>query len=167
MTVFTANVVNGNIDYGNVVAYKVFTDYKLPTVYYRLPAANTTVLTSNLNWDDEEIAVEDITRLPDPAENQPGSIWLAGEKINYFGRDAGRGVLTNIRRGASRTSIPLTHTAGSIITDASAEQVIARDTILPITSDYTVENDFGNVSIYQSALVSSVPQSSIWLNLGS
>ena len=167
MSVFTANIVNGNIDYGNVIAYKVFTDYKLPTVYYRLPAANTTVLTADLSWNDEEIAVDDITKLPDPAENQPGSIWLAGEKINYFGRDLGRSVLTNIRRGASRTSIPLTHTAGSIITDASAEQIIARDTVLPITADYTVENDFGNISIYQSALVSSVPQSSVWLNLGS
>jgi hypothetical protein len=168
MNVFTANIVNGNIDYSQVIAYKIFTDYKAPTAYYRLPSANTTVLTTNLTYDATEIEVDDINALPDPnpVQNQPGSIWVNGEKINYFGRDVGRGVLTDIRRGAARTSIPMQHDAGSIITDASPAQLIGTDTILPITSDLVVDNGFAgnaNVAIYRSAVVSEITQGSIWL----
>ena len=168
MNVFTANVVNGNVDYGNVIAYKAFTDYKLPTVYYRLPAANTVVLTSELSYDSEEVAVDDVAKLPEPnaSQNQPGSIWINAEKINYFGIDYGRNVLTDIRRGAARTSIPLAHPVGSIITDASAEQIITRDTVLSITQDLEVNNGFSgnaNTVTYQSTIISSVPQGTIWL----
>ena len=171
MNVFTANVTNGNIDYGNVIAYKIFTDYKLPTVYYRLAAANTTVLSANLSYDDTEIIVEDISKLPEPnaIQNQPGSIWVNGERINYFGIDIGRNAITDIRRGASRTSIPVVHVAGSLASDASADQEIIKDTVLTITSDYAVNNGFAgdaNTSIYRSAVVTSVPQGQIWLNLG-
>ena len=168
MNVFTANIVNGNIDYSQVIAYKIFTDYKAPTAYYRLPSANTTVLTTNLTYDATEIEVDDINALPDPnpVQNQPGSIWVNGEKINYFGRDVGRGVITNIRRGAARTSIPMQHDAGSIITDASPAQLIGTDTVLPITSDLVVDNGFAgsaNVAIYRSVVVSEITQGSTWL----
>jgi len=173
MNVFTANVTNGNIDYGNVTAFKIFTDYKLSTVYYRLPDANTTVLTANLSYEDTEISVADIARLPAPAAaiNQPGSIWVNGEKINYFGIDLNRGVLTDIRRGAQRTSIPLVHVAGSIITDASPVQQFETDTVLTISNDYSVYNNIGNASIqntavYRVATTTHVPQGSIWLDLG-
>lgn len=170
MNVFTANVgSDGRPDYGNVIAYKIFTDYKLPTSYYRLPAANTTTLAAPLNWDDEEIAVDDIDKLPDPspAINQPGSIWVNGEKINYFGRDTNRGVLTGIRRGANRTSIPLVHDTGSIVTDASSSQQVEIDSLLDITSDVSVNNGFSgtaNTAVYRSAVVSSIPQGQIWFN---
>ena len=168
MNVFTANIVGGNVDYGNVIAYKIFTDYKAPTAYYRLPFANTTVLTANLAYDATEIEVDNINTLPDPnpVQNQPGSIWVNGEKINYFGRDTGRGVLTDIRRGAARTSIPMQHDAGSIITDASPAQLIGTDTVLPITSDLSVDNGFAgsaNVAIYRSVVVSEITQGSTWL----
>jgi hypothetical protein len=137
-------------------------------VYYRLPAANTVVLTSELRYDSEEVAVDDVAKLPEPnaSQNQPGSIWINAEKINYFGIDYGRNVLTDIRRGAARTSIPLAHPVGSIITDASAEQIITRDTVLSITQDLEVNNGFSgnaNTVTYQSTIISSVPQGTIWL----
>jgi hypothetical protein len=171
MNVFTANVVNGNVDYGNVIAYKIFTDYKKPTVYYRLSQANTTVLASSLSYDDTEIIVDDVTKLPEPNAvlNQPGSIWINAERINYFGRDVGRNAITDIRRGASRTSIPLTHEAGSLISDASQAQEITRDTVLTILSDLTVNNGFdgtANSVTYQTSISNQVPQSSIWLEPG-
>lgn len=171
MNVFTANVVGGNIDYGNIVAYKIFTDYKLPTVYYRLSEANATVLSSNLSYDDIEILVSDVSKLPEPdaIRDEPGSIWIDGERINYFGRDVGRNAITDIRRGASRTSIPLVHAAGSLVVDASAAQEITKDTVLTITSDYAVNNGFAgtaNTSIYRSAVTNSIPQGQIWLSLG-
>jgi hypothetical protein len=168
LNVFTANVVDGNIDYGNVIAFKIFTDYKLPTSYYRLPAANTTVLSADLTYDASEIAVDNINALPDPnpIQNQPGSIWVNGEKINYFGRDVERGVLTDLRRGALRTSIPQQHNAGSLITDASPAQIIGKDAVLPITADLEVDNGFAgnaNVAIYRSVVVSEINQGAVWL----
>ena len=167
MNVFTTKVFAGNNqpDFGNIIAYKIFTDDKLPTVYYRLPNSNTTTLAEPLHYNDTEIAVTDITKLPEPnvSQNQPGSVWVNGEKINYFGIDIGRGVLTDIRRGANRTSIPLVHAAGSLITDASAAQEVDRDTVLAISQDTSVDNGLSSVSTYQSTIVSQIPQSGIWL----
>ena len=168
MNVFTAKVFAGNTqpDFGNIIAYKIFTDDKLPTVYYRLPANDTTTLTANLHYQDTEISVADITKLPEPnvSQNQPGSVWVNGEKINYFGRDVGRGVLTDIRRGAGRTAIPLIHASGSLITDASAAQEVDRDIVTPISNDTIVNNGLGDTSTYQSTIVSQIPQSGIWLS---
>ena len=165
MNVFTANVVQGNVDFGNVVAYKILTDHKLPTTYYRLSSAATTILTADLDYQDTEIHVTDATRLPTPnaALNQPGSVWINGELINYFGIDIANNALTNIRRGAGRTSIPLIHRVGSIITDASPTQKIATDTTLTLTTDINVNNGLGNTSTYQSAITSSIYQGKTWL----
>ena len=165
MNVFTAKVVNGVPDYTNIIGYKIFTDYKLPTVYYRISDEYTTVLSADLNYDDTEIFVDDITKLPEPnrIQNQPGSIWINSERINYFGRDVATGKLTDIRRGASRTSIPLLHPAGVIITDASPSQEVTRDTVLTITSDVSVNNGLGDTATYQSVITPTVPQGKIWL----
>jgi hypothetical protein len=275
MTVFTAKPFDANNqpDFGNIIAYRMFTDDRKPTVYYRIASANTTVMTANVDYLASRIEVRDITRLPDPnpVQNQPGSVWVNGERINYFVRyvpaifksnttvvgnilaatsltitlsdvfanlsvglsnvslvgsqiitgnisrttnvvvtgyslidntitvhlpqAVGRqtviaqgeeinffptidiprpGSLIDLRRGASRTSIPELHLAGSLVTDASPSQEIGRDTILTITKDLTVNNGLiadleagqANTSVYQSAIVSSVPQAKQWLDLG-
>ena len=164
MNVFTANVVNGNIDYGNVIAYKIFTDYKLSTQYYRLSAANTTVLGANLSFTDTEILVSGISALPDS-----GSVWINAEKIVYQDVDRANGKLLDIRRGSLRTSVPVMHVAGSLVTDATPAQLVNEDVLTSITEDVTVENGIpgtGNSSTYLSSAVSSIPQGRIWLDLG-
>jgi hypothetical protein len=275
MTVFTAKPFDANNqpDFGNIIAYRMFTDDKKPTVYYRITAANTAVMVDNVDYLATYINVSDITRLPDPnqVQNKPGSVWINGERINYFSRyvpaifkanttvvgnilaassltidlnsifgnlniglanvslvgsqiitanisratnvvvtgyslinntitvnlpqAVGRrsviaqgeeinffpainiprpGALRDLRRGAARTSIPLLHLGGSLVTDASPSQEIGRDTILTITGDLTVNNGLAanieagqaNTSVYQSAIVSSVPQAKQWLDLG-
>lgn len=275
MTVFTAKPFEANNlpDYGNIIAYRMFTDDRKPTVYYRMAEANTTVMLGNVEYLDGSINVLDITRLPDPnpVQNQPGTVWINGERVNYFARyvpalfkanttvvgnilaatsltidlntvfgnlniglsnvslvgsqiitanisratnvvvtgyslvdntitvhlpsAVGRqtviaqneeinffpvidiprpGAITDLRRGAARTSIPLMHLSGSLVTDASPSQEIGRDTILTITSDLTVNNGLAantaagqaNISVYQSAIISSVPQAKQWLDLG-
>jgi hypothetical protein len=104
------------------------------------------------------------------------SVIAQGEEINFFPAiDIPRpGAIRDLRRGAARTSIPLTHLDGSLVTDASPSQEIGRDTILTIASDLTVNNGLAanieagqaNTSVYQSAIVSSVPQAKQWLDLG-
>jgi hypothetical protein len=170
MNVFTANVVAGVPDYNDVIAFKIFTDYRQPTVYYRLAENNTTTLAENLAYDDVEITVTNISKLPDPNPdaNILGSIWINGEKIIYLGIDRDNSKLTNIRRGASRTSIPVLHSAGSLIVDASSEQFIDQDTVLNITENTVVENGIpgeANSATYLSATVTSIGQGQIWQDL--
>ena len=148
---------------GEVVQFKIFTDYKLPSTYYRISAANTTVLTANLSYNDTEVSVDDIGTLPDS-----GSVWINAEKIVYQAVDRTNGKLLDIRRGSLRTSIPLTHVSGSLISDASADQLVAQDVTTKITENVTVENGIvggSNSSTYLSSAVTSIQQGTIWLDL--
>ncbi len=163
MNVFTANVVAGNIDYGNITAFKIFTDYKLPSTYFRLADANTTVLSSSLAYDDTEIFVSNIARLPDS-----GSVWINAERIIYQDVDRINGKLLDIRRGSLRTAVAPVHDSGSLVTDASISQQIATDVVTPITQDVTVENGIvggSNTSTYLSSAITSIKQGRIWLDL--
>jgi hypothetical protein len=170
MTVFTANVASGVPNFNDVIAFKLFTDYRQPTEYYRLTEENTTTLAENLAYDDIDITVTDISKLPDPNPdaNILGAVWLNGEKIVYLGIDRANSKLTNIRRGSSRTSIPVLHLANSLVTDASSEQFIDRDTVLVINQNTTVENGIvggANSATYLSATVTSIGQGQIWQDL--
>ena len=163
MNVFTANVVNGLLDYGNVIAYKILTDYKLSTTYYRLGSDNTTTLAANLAYSDAEIFVTDIARLPDS-----GSVWINAEKIVYQSVDRIAGTLQDLRRGSLRTSVASVHANGSLVTDATPSQLVAQDFTTAITEDVEVRNGIvggSNSSTYLSSTVTSIPQSKIWLNL--
>lgn len=163
MNVFTANVYNGNIDYGNITAFKIFTDYKLPSTYFRLTEANTTALSANLTFDDTEIFVSNIAKLPDS-----GSVWINAERIIYQDVDRINGKLLDIRRGSLRTAVAPVHALGSLVTDASVSQQIATDITSPIMQDVTVENGIvggGNTSTYLSSAITSIKQGRIWLDL--
>jgi hypothetical protein len=167
MTVFTANILSGTIDFCDVITYKMFTDYQLSTVYYNVPSNSTTVLLQDLYYSNTSIAVSDVSKLPDPGTSQNilGAVWINGEKISYAGIDRVNGLLTDIRRGVNRTSVPVLHAAGALITDASSAQVIDQDTVLTITQDLTVYNGIpgtANSATYLAATTSSVPQSRIW-----
>jgi hypothetical protein len=163
MNVFTANVVSGNIDYNNIIGFKIFTDYKLPSVYFRLTEANTTALSANLAFDDEEIFVSNVAKLPDS-----GSVWINSERIIYQDVDRINGKLLDIRRGSLRTAVAPVHEQGSLITDASISQQIGTDLIVPITQAVTVENGIvggSNTSTYLSSEITTIKQGRIWLDL--
>jgi hypothetical protein len=166
MNVFTANIVNGKIDYGNIIAFKIFTDDVAATSYYRLSAGATTSLSADLGYLDTNVHVVNASLLPAPNAtlNQPGSVWINGERINYFGIDTVNNVLTNIRRGAYRTSIPHVHPAGSLLTDATPVQQVATDTTLQLTGDIIVTSGTGNTAIYQVSTTASIYQGRIWLS---
>lgn len=169
MNVFTANIVGGIPDYNNVIAYKVFIDSSGVPTYYRLPSSNTTVITTMLSYNDDEIFVDNIDALPTPntTDGIPGSIWINGERINYFDIDRNRKVLKDIRRGVNRTSVPLIHEVGTILTDASNDQLIYTDTINEVTVDVEVNNGFAgnaNTVIFHSSTNDKLIQSKIWID---
>ena len=162
MNVFTANVVNGQPDFGNIIAYKIFTDYKLPSTYYRLSSAFTTSLAQDLGNLDAVAFVTDISKLPDS-----GSVWINAEKLVYLAVDRVTGALKDLRRGALRTSVAPLHPAGSLVTDATPGQIMASDYTTTITEDVTVVNGIfggGNSSTYLSSTTTSIKQGKIWLN---
>ena len=81
MRVFT-NTVAGTSRYG----FRAFQPMSGNIEYTRISANATTVLGANLNINDDEIIVEDVTKLPDPAPSLaiPGVIFINGEKITYY-----------------------------------------------------------------------------------
>jgi hypothetical protein len=163
MSVFTANTASGTPDYNDVIGYKIFTDYKLPSTYYRLSAANTTVLTANLSYNATEISILNANTLPDS-----GSVWINAEKIVYLAINRNNNKLQDLRRGTLRTSVAPLHTIGSLVTDATSSQLIATDITTVISEDVTVENGiFGgsNSATYLSSTTTSIYQGSIWVNL--
>ena len=163
MSVFTANAVNGVPDYTDVIGYRIFTDYKLPSTYYRLTSANTTVLSSNLSYDATEISVTNANVLPDS-----GSVWVNAEKIVYLAIDRANNKLQDLRRGTLRTSVAPVHTSGSLVSDATVSQLITSDITTAITEDVTVENGIvggSNSATYLSSTTTSIYQGSIWVDL--
>ena len=156
MNIFTKDPNGSDV----VMGYKIFTDYKLPTTYYRLSDSTTTTLANALAYNATEISVTDISKLPDS-----GSIWVNAEKITYLQVDRATGKLSDLRRGTARTSIPQSHPAGSLAVDASSSQLVDTDIITAITENITVENGIiggGNSATYLSSAVTSIAQGRIW-----
>jgi hypothetical protein len=79
-------------------------------------------LSNDLYYYDQEITVSDASRLPIPATllNIPGSIYINGERIEYFSKQGN--VLSQLRRGAQGTSIKELHQAGSKVVDIGYNQ---------------------------------------------
>ena len=97
--------------------------------YHRMCAASTTTLARDLNIDDTVIYVTDVSKLPvpGPALPHPGVIYINGEKITYYLVDAATNSLSQIRRGVWGTGAPVKHVMGSLLVDASLEQLIPGD----------------------------------------
>ena len=164
MSVFTKDPAGSDL----VVGFKIFADQKSPAEYYRVSNYATTTLVSDLNYLSTQISLTDVAGLPDPnpADNRPGSVFINGEKIIYLGIDREENKLLNIRRGASRTSIPLLHKAGSLVSDASVQQQFDTDFATKILEDATYDNFLGDTSTYHIADVSSIQQARTFLDLG-
>jgi hypothetical protein len=164
MTVFTKDPEGS----GLTVGFKIFSDQQNPAEFYRISSAATTTLAEDLDYLSTQIVLTDVSGLPDPnpTDNRPGSVFINGEKIIYLGIDREENKLLNIRRGASRTSIPLLHTAGSLVSDASAQQLFDADFVTQILENSTFDNFLGNTATYYTADVSSIQQGRLFIDLG-
>ena len=121
-----SNVAPNTNDY----AFRIFTDMNQKTTYYRIAAANTTELASNLHITDGNIHVvnSSLLPIPNPTLAIPGVIFIGGEKITYYTNDTVNNVLGQIRRAVNGTPGMAVHTAGELVVDASIEQVIPYST---------------------------------------
>ena len=68
------------------LAFRLLNDMNQLSSSYRIARANITTLTSNLNLTDTSILVANASILPEPnpAQNQPGVVFINGEKIIYW-----------------------------------------------------------------------------------
>jgi hypothetical protein len=113
-------------DWYDTIGYRSFYTMNQDVNYYRISAANTTVLTSNLNITDSNIHVANASILPDPSPESvlPGIVFINGEKIHYYLRDVHNNVLGYIRRAVDGTGAPMVHESGTQVSDAGLAQAI-------------------------------------------
>ena len=164
MTVFTKDPEGSDL----IVGFKIFADQRNPAEYFRVSNYATTTLAADLNYLSTQITLTDVSGLPDPnpTDNRPGSVFINGEKIIYLGIDRAQNKLLNIRRGATRTSIPLLHKAGSLVTDASVQQQFDADFATKILENATFDNFLGDESTYYLADTSFIQQGRLFLDAG-
>jgi hypothetical protein len=94
--------------------------------FKRLSEVNSTTLAKELKLTDSTIYVTDVSKLaiPEPILNQPGIIYIGGEKITYYTINSDDNSISQLRRGVSGTGTPLIHNIGKLVEDASITQLL-------------------------------------------
>lgn len=162
MTVENRTTFDNNatiFDTGDTFIYDIMT--KDPWEFRRISKAHMTRLVQDLHYDDTEIFVEDTDKLPrpNPRTATPGVVYINGEKIIYYDMDSDRNALTQIRRGAWGTGVPLVHRA----------YVPELDTLgVPIDTSMDILQPQYETLVVDASIEQEMPDSaatSTWLNL--
>jgi hypothetical protein len=124
LRVFARRAVNKAIE------FRLFKDLQDNWEHLRINPKRNTRLTQDLYMTDRWIYVENIDNLydPDPSSNNPGVMFVNGERIIYGLKDRYNSRVGNLRRGTAGTGTPELHKKGSAITEANAiERIPAAD----------------------------------------
>jgi hypothetical protein len=113
-------------DNTNGLAYRMFIDNTGNPDYFAMTRLFETTLSQDLNWNDEEIHVNDVSKLsiPDVVNNIPGTIYIAGEKIRYFTIDKVNNTVGQLLRGVDKTGVPEVHLAATKVEDIGNKLLI-------------------------------------------
>ena len=105
-------------------------NYSVWPKYYGISASRITTLAANLNISDTTIQVTNASALSAPNHSTltPGTVFINGEKINFWGIDYDNNLLLNIRRAVDGTGAPLTHGVGSQLVDTTVTELIPTTT---------------------------------------
>jgi hypothetical protein len=160
ISVFTTNPANVSA----VAGYRISYNGRDPATYYRISAANTTTLAEDLPYSALSIKLVDVSGLPTPSpdQNKPGVLFVNGEMINYFTINRGNNTVGQIRRGVNRTSTPLIHKVGSLVTDSSVLSYVTQDVAVAITEDFTANNMINNESLFRAEIDKEIVQGQTW-----
>jgi hypothetical protein len=117
-----------------VSGYEIHKDM-LNLHYFKRYSIGQYVLAKDLNYYDTEMVLNSGTGLVVPAtlQNIPGTVTIAGERIEFLHRDGVR--LRRLRRGAQGTSVGIVYPAGTPVVNISYDQTI------PYREE-TIKNDF-------------------------
>ena len=128
----------------HVYGYRIFNNMLRQTSYIRISDNQTTSLTNALSISDTTITVANVQVLPtpDPTTAYPGVVFIGAERITYWTSNVATNTLGQIRRGTQGTSVANTYPIGTLVTDASHQQVIpgtvAGNVTLTANTAYTV-----------------------------
>jgi hypothetical protein len=119
VTEFTNSVVP------EAMAFRVFQDMRGLQSTYRITNSTTTVLTQDLEINDDVIYVADASKLdqPDVEANIWGSVTINGERINYRVRDLATNTVSSLRRGTAGTAAA-DHSTGSLVYSIGAGEYL-------------------------------------------
>ena len=108
------------------IGFKIFKDLFDKNYYYRISDKHKTTIVSELLSSHTEISLSDVRQFatPDSVKNEPGVIWIGGERIEYLELDKTTNKISRLRRGTSGTHIPASHPNNSLVIDVSHRQEI-------------------------------------------
>jgi hypothetical protein len=106
------------------------------TQYLGIGLDHQTALAQDLAIDDDVIYVLDSSKLSFSgiSSNQPGVIFIDGERITYWQKDDTTNTLSQIRRATGGTG-GKAHSAGALVEDGSAGMSIPNTTTVITTND--------------------------------
>ena len=106
--------------------YRIFKNMNDNVEYLGIGRKFTTELAQDLLITDSEIVVKDSSKLSTPgiAANQPGVIFVNGERITYWEKDDSTNTLSRIRRATAGTGAPAVHAKNSRVEDGSTSVYI-------------------------------------------
>ena len=109
-----------------VYGYRIFNNMLRETSYIRISDNQTTTLANALSISDTTITVANVQVLPipDPTTAYPGVVFIGAERITFWTSNVATNTLGQIRRGTQGTSVANTYPIGTLVTDASHQQVI-------------------------------------------
>jgi hypothetical protein len=106
------------------VAYEIYKDMLNVYRFNRFSSSKKIVLDQDFYYYDQEMIITDASSLfePIPSRNIPGTVFVNGERIDYFVKDGNK--LSQLRRGVQGTAIAEIYSAGTEIVDVSAPENI-------------------------------------------
>ena len=124
--------------------FRMFKDLHDNNTYLRITDSATAYLSQDLYVTDRWIYVDNIAALsdPDPASNNPGVIFINGERIIYGAKDVINKRLGNLRRSTAGTGAASVHLTGSRVVDSGVYQLIpdSADTELTLPTNTAFNN---------------------------
>jgi hypothetical protein len=126
----------------NTIKFRLFKDMNDNHQFLGIGADSVARLTADLNFDDTVIYLDDTSGLSSPGitANQPGIIFIDGERIAYWIKDDVTNTLSQIRRSTGGTGGKI-HAKGTLVEDGSTGSQILGTTALQIDPTQTVAGD--------------------------
>ena len=112
-------IVKG-IPYGNEVTFRMHLNLFGETNYLRIMESTSTELAEPLTKNSTVVVLKDGSMLPDVTTQEPGMVWIGGERIHYA-RINGN-TLSLVTRGAMGTTIE-PHPVGTVVYSAAPGQL--------------------------------------------
>jgi hypothetical protein len=112
-----------------LMTFRIFKNMLDEFDYLGISEKHSTELVQDLNQSDTVIYVADASRLSEPGitSNQPGVVFIDGERITYWVKNNSDNTLGQIRRSTGGTGSPVIHVKGSKVEDGGITMRIPQE----------------------------------------